>query len=97
MARGTALPKALLAAMLLVGCAPSPPRSVVCVVVDTLRADRLGAYGYAERATSPQLDAWLERARLYELAFAASPWTLPSVGSIVSGLWPVHHGAGRRA
>jgi len=97
MARGTALPKALLAAMLLVGCAPSPPRSVVCVVVDTLRADRLGAYGYAERATSPQLDAWLERARLYELAFAASPWTLPSVGSIVSGLWPVHHGAGRWA
>jgi arylsulfatase A-like enzyme len=95
MARGTALTMALLAAV--AGCAPSPPRSVVVVVVDTLRADRLGAYGYAERATSPQLDRWLERARLFERAFASSPWTLPSVGSIVSGLWPVHHGAGRWA
>ncbi|HEX5066465.1 MAG TPA: sulfatase, partial [Myxococcota bacterium] len=98
MARGSTIWRALLAAMLL-GCAPSPaaPRSVVCIVVDTLRADHLGAYGDTEHATSPQLDAWLARARLYELAFASSPWTLPSVGSIVSGLWPSHHGAGRWA
>jgi arylsulfatase A-like enzyme len=98
MARGTAIWRALLAAMLL-GCAPTaaPPRALVCIVVDTLRADRLGAYGYAEHATSPQLDAWLERARLYELAFASSPWTLPSVGSIISGRWPAHHGAGQWA
>ncbi|HEX5065348.1 MAG TPA: sulfatase [Myxococcota bacterium] len=100
MARGTTIRAALLAAVLAwTGCAgePARPRQVVCIVVDTLRADRLGAYGYAEHATSPQLDAWLERARLYEAAFASSPWTLPSVGSIVSGLWPSHHGAGRWA
>jgi arylsulfatase A-like enzyme len=100
MARGTTISRALLAALLAwTGCAgePARPRQVICVVVDTLRADRLGAYGYAAHATTPQLDSWLERARLYERAFASSPWTLPSVSSIVSGLWPVHHGAGHWA
>src|SRR5262245_1484411 len=100
MARGTTIWRALLAAMLVwTACAgePARPRQVICIVVDTLRADRLGAYGYAAHATTPQLDTRLERARLYERAFASSPWTLPSVSSIVSGLWPGHHGAGRWA
>jgi arylsulfatase A-like enzyme len=97
LARTTRIARALLAALLaLPGCAgePAAPRSVICIVVDTLRADRLGAYGYTKNPTSPQLDAWLQRARLYELAFAPSPWTLPSMGSIYSGRWPAHHGAG---
>ena len=100
MARATGIAAALVAAVLaLQGCAreTAAPRSVICIVVDTLRADRLGAYGYTGHPTSPQLDAWLERARLYELAFAPSPWTLPSMASLVSGRWPVHHGAGRWA
>ena len=101
MARTPRIARALLAAaalLALVGCAREPaPRSVICIVVDTLRADRLGAYGYQGDPTSPRLDAWLARARLYERALAPSPWTLPSMASIVSGRWPVHHGAGRWA
>jgi len=69
----------------------SPP--VVLVVVDTLRADHLGLYGY-KRPTSPRLDAWAEGAAVFDWAFSASPWTLTSFGSIYTGLLPSRHGAG---
>jgi arylsulfatase A-like enzyme len=73
--------------------------SVVLIVVDTLRADRLGCYGY-ERPTSPRLDAWAERgAVVYEDAVTDASWTLPSTVSILTGR-PVHHhrvGDGRLA
>ncbi len=65
---------------------------VVLVVVDTLRADRLGAYGHT-RATSPELDDWALEGRLYERAWATSSWTLPSLASILTGRSPARHGA----
>ncbi|MEZ5332679.1 MAG: sulfatase [Thermoanaerobaculia bacterium] len=80
---------------LLVACSPDRPDSVVLVVVDTLRADHLGAYGYP-RPTSPSFDAWAAAGRLFEEAHSTSPWTLPSVASILTGLEPARHGAGRR-
>ncbi len=71
-----------------------PPESpIVVIVVDTLRADHLGAYGHA-RATSPQLDSRMTRAAVFENAYAPSPWTLPSFASIFTGLYPARHGAG---
>lgn len=71
---------------------PGPPRNVLLVVVDTLRADHLGSYGY-ERATSPRIDALADRGVVFENAFATSPWTAPSVASILTGQWPSRHGA----
>ena len=68
------------------GCArfdPSRP-DVVLIVVDTLRADHLGAYGYA-RPTSPRIDRLADHGALFESAWSAAPWTLPSVMSIVTG------------
>ena len=65
----------------------------VLVVVDTLRADHLGVYGYA-RPTSVHLDAWANSARVYERAFATSPWTLASMGSVLTGRLPARHGGG---
>ena len=47
------------------------------VLVDTLRADHLGLYGYS-RDTSPALDAWSEGATVFTRARSPSPWTLPS-------------------
>jgi arylsulfatase len=67
--------------------APAPPSAIVLVVVDTLRADHLGSYGYA-RPTTPQLDAWVARGRRYERCLATSPWTLPSFVSILTGRLP---------
>jgi arylsulfatase A-like enzyme len=60
---------------------------VVLVVLDTLRADRLGAYGY-DRPTSPYLDALAERSTLFTTAVSQSSWTRPSIQSILNGLYP---------
>lgn len=61
--------------------------NVVLVVLDTLRADRLGAYGY-ERPTSTYLDALAERSALFTTAVSQSSWTRPSIQSILNGLYP---------
>ena len=63
---------------------------IVLVVVDTLRADHLGAYGYS-RPTSPAIDAFASRATVFDDAWAAAPWTLPSVMSIMTGRLPSRH------
>jgi len=70
--------------------APAPP-NIVLVVVDTLRADRLGMYGH-DRPTSPNLDALAARGLVVDRAYAPSSWTLPSVASYLTGLQPPEHG-----
>jgi len=67
------------------------PPSVLLITVDTLRADRLGAYGAALGAT-PQLDALARRGTLFKTALSSVPLTLPSHATILSGLQPYHHG-----
>jgi arylsulfatase A-like enzyme len=83
----------------MVACQRQPVRldagaPIVLVVIDTLRADALGVYG-AEQATSPALDAWAERGAIFDRAFSTAPWTLPSVGSLLTGRFPSGHGSGR--
>lgn len=65
--------------------------NVVVYLVDTLRADHLGCYGYP-RPVSPRLDAFAAGSVLFETAVAQSPWTRPSVVSIFTGLTPRAHG-----
>jgi len=80
----------------LLGCgAESRERSVVLLVIDTLRADHLSLHGYA-RATTPALERFATRAAVFERAFAPSSWTLPSIGSLLTGRLPSAHGAGLR-
>jgi arylsulfatase A-like enzyme len=71
---------------------PAKPPNVILVVVDTLRADHLGCYGY-ERNTSPRIDAFADGATLYSRAMASAPWTVPSHASMFTGLDPFEHGA----
>jgi arylsulfatase A-like enzyme len=66
-------------------------KNVMLIVLDTLRADHLGVYGY-ERDTSPNLDAFAKENLLYKYAVTASPWTPPSVATFFTGLYPVAHG-----
>ncbi|KAA3612762.1 MAG: DUF229 domain-containing protein [Planctomycetota bacterium] len=73
--------------------AASGSPNVLLVVLDTVRADRLGCYGHF-RPTSPQLDALAAEGVLFQNAFAAAPWTLPSHASLFTGLHPTSHGAG---
>jgi hypothetical protein len=73
----------------------SPP-SVLVLMLDTLRADRLGCYG-AERDLTPNLDRLAGRGVRFANAVSAAPWTLPSHASVFTGLWPHEHGADWRA
>ena len=68
--------------------------NVLFVVVDTLRADRLGAYGY-ERETSPWLDALAGRGLLFTSHLAQSSWTKCSMASLWTGLYPARTGITR--
>lgn len=70
---------------------PEPPPNVVVVVADTLRADRLGAYGNP-RGLTPFLDTLAERGALFRSARATCSWTNPSVASILTSRHPYQHG-----
>ncbi|MCP3962459.1 MAG: sulfatase [bacterium] len=66
--------------------------NVILVSLDTLRADHLSLYGY-ERQTSPHIDSWARRCgTMFETAVAASPWTIPSHVSMLTGLDALRHG-----
>ena len=65
---------------------------VILVSCDTLRADHLSSYGYF-RETTPHLDALAKDGVLYENAISVETWTLPSHASMMTGLYPKHHGA----
>jgi arylsulfatase A-like enzyme/Flp pilus assembly protein TadD len=64
--------------------------NVVLVTIDTLRADRLGCYGYREIET-PNLDRLAQRGVLFENAVAQAPLTAPSHASMMTGLYPTRH------
>jgi arylsulfatase A-like enzyme len=64
--------------------------NVVLVVVDTLRRDHVGAYGYG-RPTSPRIDRLASEGTIYERAFSTAPWTLPAHASLFTGLYTSTH------
>ena len=68
-------------------------RPLLLLTIDTLRADRLNAYGYARRTTTPNLDALLAGGVLFERAQAPRAATWPSLGTVLTGLYPSGHGA----
>lgn len=65
--------------------------NIILVTIDTLRADHLGCYGYKQN-TSPNIDLLASRGLIFRNAFATAPITLPSHASILTGLYPAHHG-----
>ena len=67
--------------------------NVLLLSIDTLRADRLGCYGYT-RGTSPHLDRLVAEGTLFEWAYSSAPWTLPSYASLFTSLLPADHRAG---
>ena len=71
---------------------PPEYRNIVVITVDTLRADRLGAYGY-DKAKTPNIDALAARGVLFTNATTPLPRTTPAVASLLTGLWPKNHGS----
>ena len=72
---------------------PGAP-DVVLITVDTLRADRVGLYAPGTTSLTPQIDRFGNEGVVFERALASSPWTIPSMASIFTGLPALSHGAG---
>ncbi|MEQ8767247.1 MAG: sulfatase [Planctomycetota bacterium] len=68
--------------------------TILLVTLDTLRRDRLGAYG-SEAGLTPNLDQFASEAVTYERHYVPAPITLPSHASMLTGLEPFHHGIRR--
>lgn len=68
--------------------------NIILLSIDTLRADRVGCYGY-DRGTTPALDAFAGGGVRFERAYAPQPWTLTSHMTMLTGLYPSVHGLDR--
>lgn len=64
--------------------------NILLIVLDTLRRDRLSAYGYPLE-TSPELDEFSTRATLFERAVSPAQWTIPAHTSLFTGLYASTH------
>lgn len=67
--------------------APERGMNVLLVSIDALRRDHLGCYGYG-RVKTPELDRFAASAATFEQGYCNSPWTLPSMASMVTGRYP---------
>lgn len=67
--------------------APAGAPNLLLVTIDAWRRDHLAALGPAAPPT-PALDALARDGTLYENAWSAAPWTLPSMGALLTGLPP---------
>lgn len=71
-----------------------PLPNIVLVTIDTLRVDRVGAYGYPGDIT-PTLDRLAREGARFTTAYATSSWTAPSMVSMLTGVYPARHGVTR--
>lgn len=71
---------------------PAPFRpDIYLVVIDCLRADHVGAYGYP-LPTTPNLDALAREGLRFDTAYTNATWTKPSMATLFSGRYPSEHG-----
>ena len=69
--------------------------NIVLICLDTLRCDHVESYN-ADCDLTPHLQRLAQDGIVFENAISQSPWTLPSVASVLTGLYPSVHGAGKR-
>jgi len=76
-----------------IGCSKrsrSKRPNIVFILIDTLRADRMGLYGY-DRNTSPALDAIAAEGVTFDRTISQAPWTQPSMASLFCSRYPTVH------
>ncbi len=71
---------------------PDARPDMVLFLADTFRADNLACYG-GDPGLTPNLNALAERSLRFQHARSTAAWTLPSISSLLSGLYPGQHGA----
>ncbi len=65
--------------------------NLVFVIFDSARRDRFGCYGYG-RPTTPAVNALASEGLVFDQMITPAPWTVPSHGSLFTGLYPREHG-----
>jgi arylsulfatase A-like enzyme len=94
--RAVILTGLMIASSTFFGCAKKAviprPDHIILIIVDALRPDHLGCYGYG-RPTSPNIDRLAGRGARFENAYSNAPWTKPAVASIFTSLYPNVHQA----
>ncbi|NIO27862.1 MAG: sulfatase-like hydrolase/transferase [Candidatus Latescibacteria bacterium] len=61
-------------------------RNIILIVVDTLRADHLGCYGY-QRPTSPFLDSLAKKSLVLDACYSTSNFTAPAFTSLFTATY----------
>lgn len=74
-----------------VGAQEPPPYNIILITPDQLSADYMHTYGYSLPDT-PNIDELASEGTVFTRAYAAGPWTTPSFGAILTGLFPTVHG-----
>jgi len=83
------------------GCSPEKSRldfgpsrrpNIILISIDTLNRSELAAFD-PSAPRHPHLDKWSKNAFLFQRAHTAASWTLPAQASLLTGLYPKHHGA----
>ena len=87
----TAITGAALAGWVIARTSAPPSGPVILISIDSLRADRLGAYGYG-KARTPNIDALAAAGIVFERAYSHSPLTLPAHVALLSGRLPFETG-----
>jgi len=75
----------------LLGGKPKNNFNIVLITIDALRADHLSCYGY-DRNTSPNIDKIAQKGIIFKNAIAPSSYTVPSMASLFTSLYPTNHG-----
>ncbi len=68
-------------------------KNVVVLLIDTLRADKMKPWNPRSRVQTPTIDRLAGEGTVFELAHSPENWTKPSVASVLTGLYPITHGA----
>ena len=69
----------------------APPYNIILLTPDQLRADYMHTYDYPLPDT-PNMDAFASQGTVFTRAYSAGPWTTPSFGAILTGMFPTVHG-----
>lgn len=70
---------------------PQPVKNLLVICIDTVRADTFYQLGELKQ---DRLSTWQEDGLVFTQAASPAPWTVPSIASAFTGLWPKQHGAG---
>jgi len=72
---------------------PSAPSSnIIIILIDTVRRDAISCYG-GRPGVTPRIDAVAADGVRFEQAVSTSGWTVPAIGSLLTGAWPTIHGS----